>query len=173
MKSRAFFAILALTGLFWAAGTTLAGQTVRITGKVLGHVLAGDDDRLYEMVPSPKSEALMDLSGRRVTVAGVLLNDCDWTCIIDVTDFSDLSDQTPPPAPVFAPARSKKEEPARIEPEKTPEPTHAQVPPPPTPVIAEPMTPAPEPVAAESTPPAPMVAEPPLPAGDPSKFRAR
>ncbi|MBI5845069.1 MAG: hypothetical protein HZB23_10425 [Deltaproteobacteria bacterium] len=164
MKGRAFFAIIVLTGLFLAAGTLLAGEPVKITGRVLGHVLAGDDDRLYEMVPSPKSEALMDLAGRRVTISGILLNDCDWTCIIEITDFSDLSDQTPPPQAVFVPARPKKEEPARIEPEKTPEPA-------PAPVVAEPAPPAQ--VIESPAPPAPTVAEPPLPAGDPSTFRAR
>lgn len=200
MKGMACAAYGVFLGLFLAASVPAfageaPGDIVTITGKVLGHVIAGEDNNLYETVPSPRSEALMDLSGKRVSVTGMLLNDCDWTCLMDVTGFSVLTDQTtppPPPAPVFVPA--KKLTPILPPPGDTPRavppaflPEKAQAP------VEEPQleaTPAePEGKAAQAVEPAdtvvtaPAVAAPvvttpsapeaALPAGDPAGFRAR
>ena len=170
MKSMAYAALGALLLLIQAPAAPLfadqtPGETVTVTGKVLGHVIAGDDNSLYEAVPSPKAEALMDQSGKRVTVTGMLLNDCTWTCLMNVTDFSVLADQNtppPPPAPVFVPAKPVRNvlPPASAAPKEEPRPA--------SPPEREKTPPA----AAAPAAAAPMAPEPGLPSGDPAKFRA-
>ncbi len=88
MKARTagivFGLMLFSAGVLHAEGPAV----VTLTGKVLGHVIAGDDGRIYETVPSAQSEALMDYAGNRVRVTGVVIDDGEWSRVLDVTEFS-------------------------------------------------------------------------------------